>query len=68
MNTARVLSFFLLISLSFEINRIKQCQFSSKCINVNEDVSIEIHFNISPKKLSNGELINNSNSTIKYTS
>lgn len=68
MNTTCVITFFLLISLSFEINRIKQCQFSSKCINVNEDVSIEIHFNISPKKLGNGELINNSNSTIKYTS
>lgn len=71
MNKSLSLSIFLIfsfISLSIQVNRIKQCKFSSSCILINTEVTVEVKFNIAPKKINLGELISNSNSTIKFSS
>lgn len=50
------------------INRIKKCEYSSLCLELLNELSIEIFFNVSPRTIDQGELRHNDNSTLKYIS
>lgn len=63
--------FFIIIFFFTKIlclNRIKNCNFSSTCLNKNSELNVQIFFNKYPKFVENGELISNSNSSFFYDS